>query len=223
MMAGRPHVEHDTVAYVMDHYVMGVDDAHGRIAGYLTVYDLGWMPEVGIGTLALARLQLRGGVMIDLAGAPEIDLVRRMQQRLRGIFEPDDADSDRRDVAAVPVRQRDPGYDLDLSVAPLEMTLERRSESDGSVGWRLEAERVTVEAWWRDPAPPLTVAAPVGVLHPERSVATVMLSYSSVGLVVDGVPLEVRPRVHAWWSEQLGRPFSSAHVALGETVSRATA
>lgn len=214
------HVEEDSVAYVMNHYVMGLDDAEGLTSGYLTVYDLGWMPEVGIGSLALARLRRPGTAPLDLVGAPDPALALRMQQRLRGMFGADDAKPARAGPSVVPIRQRDPSYDLDLSVPPVAMTLERFAEPDGSVGWRLSTPDMTVEAWWRDASSPLTVVAPVGALHPQRSVSTVMLSYASVTLEVSGVALDVRPRVHTWWSEQLGHPFSSAHVAVGETVSK---
>lgn len=214
------HVEEDSVAYVMNHYVMGLDDAEGLTSGYLTVYDLGWMPEVGIGSLSLARLRRPGAAPLDLVGAPDPALALRMQQRLRGMFGADDAKPAHAGPSVVPIRQRDPSYDLDLSVPPVAMTLDRLAEPDGSVGWRLATPDMTVEAWWRDVSPPLTVVAPVGALHPQRSVSTVMLSYASVTLEVSGVALDVRPRVHTWWSEQLGHPFSSAHVAVGETVSK---
>lgn len=220
--AAQVEVHDGPVVHVMDHYVMEVGGASG-VAGYLTVYDLTWMPEVGRGTVALARMRLPDGRDLNVAGAQDPELARRMQQRLKGVFAGlDDRGDAGSDKAASVDHQRRPSIELDLDVAPQPMDLRRCAEGVGDIGWRMTAMSasggVSVEAWWRRPTPPSWMSAPAGSLHPTRSITATMVSYDDVSLVVDGVSVPARPLRHDWWSAHLERPWSSAHVAFAETA-----
>ena len=76
----RPVTHPGSLIHSIDHYVLDLrwDD---RTSAYLSLYSVGYMPEVGAGTIAMVQLATdRHEVALCLAETEELGI--RMQQRL---------------------------------------------------------------------------------------------------------------------------------------------
>lgn len=198
-----PSIHPGDVVHTMDHHVMELRDSETGSQAYLTVYSLAYMPEVGTGHCAFLRVRTQDhSGDVDLAFAETPGIGSAMQRRLQAILASDE----------VSLRT---GIDLDRPPQPASF---QREAGRDTYGYRIVGAEHEVTASWLQPEPPLFVSAPRGSLHRERDIVATMIPCWDARLAVDGARIAGRPFADDFWKQHLGRPFSSAHLALGETA-----
>ncbi len=177
--------------------------ASSGAAAYFTVYAVGYSPELGTGHVAFLRTRDAGGRELDLTLTDSADMAARMQARLRHL-------TTTRDVS------RGIGTSLDQNAGAA--TFHRHPWTVDGVGWTIRAAGgPTIEARWTQPEEPIWTAAMAGTFTPERDIVGMLAGFDGADLQIDGDLVPGDPWVDPWWERHLGRPFSSTHVALGES------
>jgi hypothetical protein len=190
------------VLQCFDHFVIDLR-AEGSAAAYFTVYAVEYSPELGTGQVAFLRTRDAAGRELDLTLTDAPDMASRMQARLRRL------------MATVDVSR---GIGTSLEQAAVAATFHRHPWTADGVGWTIRAEGgLTIEARWLEPEEPIWTAAVAGTFTPERDILGMLAAFGSAHLRVDGDVVPGSPWQDPWWERRLGRPFSSTHVALGES------
>jgi hypothetical protein len=178
-----------TVIHVWDHYVIELRD--GDRSAKLSLYDIGWSPELGGGQVAfLTGIGAAPSVMADPA-----DLGHRMQRRLRA-------------MGGV-------GEEIDAAVVP--SRFERLPAGSQAIGWTIRPDAgPLVEARWLRPEAVVWVEGPAPAFWDREDIWACFVGAPQATITLDGSAVPGEVFQDGAWAPKLGRTFSSAHVALAE-------
>jgi hypothetical protein len=184
------------LALVADHLVLALADPDPSAGDdplfVLSWYSVAYADEAPAGNLAFLRL--RGGGPFDelvVTDTPDLDVT------LRGRLAP------RSWPLADPARPATAG------------TFTRSPVRDRAMSAVIVTPAASVEVEWRDLAPPIVATGPVGSDPPWDS-STVLLEAGAWTVRVNGAEIAGRAFPNEVWRPWLGRPLSSALVAIAE-------
>ena len=190
-----------SILQCFDHFVIDLHAGDGA-GTYFTVYAVEYSPELGTGHVAFLRTRDADGRELDLTLTDAPDMAARMQARLRRL------------MATVDVSR---GIGTSLEQVAVEATFHRHPWTAEGVGWTIRAGGRLIEARWQQPEEPIWTAAVAGTFTPERDILGMLAGFGAAHLRVDDDVIPGAPWLDPWWERRLGRPFSSTHVALGES------
>lgn len=190
-----------SLVHAMDHYVADLFEAGTRTA-YVSLYSIAVMPATGPGRVAMVRID-DGARTIEACVAETAELGRRMQQRLAT------AASDRVPPAGVAT----PVY-----VGAFRLS----SDEHATTTWTVEWGAHQLEVAWPAGDLPFLVDAPAGTFHPTRDYLATMSGHPDTSVVMDGRRVPGAATDHPWFTEVLGRTFSTCHLAVAEVALEVT-
>lgn len=190
----RARVHPGEVLQSFDHYVMDLRD-EGNGSTYFSLYAVKYSPRLGGGHVAFLRSTSKDGTHTDHTLTDTASMARRMRKRLKAMA------STLNDYDRVPVNA---GF-------------VQRPFANGSVGWSIKSENLSITAYWRQQRQAVWVQAKAGTLAADRDVLTVFVDFKVARLVIN----RRLARGRIYWptalKSRVGRSFTSAHVYLGET------
>ena len=202
-MAGLAVVLPGRLALVADHLVLALadpDPANGDAATFvLSWYSISYADDTPGGNLAFVRIP-GGGPFDELVLTDSPDLDAALRPRLRSRTWPLD-DPDRPAESATFTRTPIAGHTLTATIVTVS---------------------AAIEVEWRDLAPPIVANGRVGADPPWDS-STVLLEAGSWSARVNGTELQGRAFPNEVWRPWLGRPLSSALVAVAEVFREGAA
>jgi hypothetical protein len=175
------------VTHVWDHFVMGLRDGEGRTS-LLSLYAVAWSPELGGGHVCVLDRPNAGRLVL----ADPVSLGERMQERLRALG------------GAAP------------AVAVTQAAFARHPAGADGLGWTIHFAGGRLDARWEGLEEPFWAEGPAPAFWQAEDIWASFLAASEATVVVDGRKLAASPYVDDAWTPKLGRPLSSAHVALAE-------
>ena len=191
---GTPQASIDpgTISHVWDHLVIALHDEHGAETAYLSLYAISYSPTLGPGHVALLEAtSADGGIAQLLADRP--GLGEAMRDRLVGMG------TERRGLAG-----------------GVRAAVFSRHDRPGGSSYEIRAEGLHVGATWDDLGPAARVDGSGGRLSPVEDIYLGLLDARHATIEVDGRPVTGRPTPDPAWIPKIGRPVSSAHIALAE-------
>lgn len=188
------------VVHVWDHYVITLRDSLGAREGdgtgdvldrHLSLYSISYSPELGSGHVCI--LDTGDEPVRLLADRPEAG--RRMARRLR-------------DMGSVLVDLPDEPMPARFLFHPLEA-------SEG-FRWSITSDAAMVEAEWSGTTPGMWAQGQAPAFRADEDIWACFVAADHATITLDGRTLGGAPFEQADWVTRLGRPLSSAHVALAE-------
>ena len=187
-------VHRGAVILVMDHSVITLRNGEGVSAetGFLSIYDISYSPDFGGGRVALVRVPMAG---IETVFADRLELGLGMQARL-----------DRRGMH--------PEF---LTAPPVAARIVRRAMVNARLGYTIETDEVLIDASWHNMETPFWAEGPAPAFVATEDMWCTLISARAADILVNGKRTPGDPFDDNVWLPWVGRPISSAHVALGET------
>ncbi|MBX3029791.1 MAG: hypothetical protein KF809_06500 [Chloroflexi bacterium] len=177
------------VLHVWDHFVLTL--RAGQASTTLSLYAITWSPEVGTGHVAiLSGTDRPTTIYQDQPGIGE-----RMRRRLLAIGSPAAGLAEASTVDAI---------------------IERHPVQDDTMGFAINSAAGVLEATWASLRPPVWTLGPAPAFWEREDIWAVMIEADAARLTLDGVAVPGAPFPDDAWIPKVGRPLSSAHIALAE-------
>ncbi len=185
------------VLHGWDHFVITLRDDTGRRSAFLSLYAITYSATLGAGQVAFLRVDdPAASLNVVVSDAPEV--AARMKERLARM-----------------------GHtEVDLRGPSVEALFTRHHVGPSGFGFAINWQAHTVEARWIEPSAPFWMMAPAPDLRADEDIWALFVEAHRASMTVDGRPVVGEPFPDDVWVSKLGRPLSSAHVALSEVRVR---
>ena len=182
-----------SVRHAWDHFVIALRDDAGHRSAFLSLYAIAYSASLGAGTVALLRVvDSPSSTSVVLTDAPEV--AERMMKRLASMGD----------------------TEVDLHSPPIAATFVRQPFGPAGLGFTITWTSHSVEARWIDAIAPFWIIGRAPDLAADEDIWAMFVEARSASLTIDGRPIVGEPFRDDVWVPKLGRPMSSAHVALSE-------